>query len=72
MAFICRNCGVRAHNSGNLCRPSTEQLDEKFCGFNALQVCDQKRSAMKFKCDACLSVSAEPHNLCSPRKIDRS
>lgn len=70
--YTCRNCGVRDDNAENLCRPSAEQGDEKFCGSNALDVCDKKIVSMKFTCDACLSVSADPDKLCSPRKMDRS
>ena len=69
MAYTCQNCGVSAEESSRLCRPSSEELSNKFCGAPATQVCNSKLVEMKYSCDACGSVSANPETLCNPSQI---
>ena len=64
--YICQICGAIAMVSIKLCRPEQADAHRKFCGANALRVCADKLSSMKYKCDACNSVSANPDSLCSP------
>ena len=67
--YTCQNCGASAEEISNLCNPTGEEFDEKFCGAPALQVCEDKMDSMKFSCDACGSVSAEETYLCNPSPI---
>ncbi len=69
MAYSCQNCGASAEESSKLCNPTSAELSTKFCGVPAGKVCNGKLAAMKYTCDACSSVSADPENLCSPSKI---
>lgn len=69
MSYTCQNCGVVAEEESRLCNPTSEELDNKFCGAPAVQVCEDKIENMKYSCDACGSVSAEADNLCNPTMI---
>ncbi|EKD38777.1 MAG: hypothetical protein ACD_75C00612G0004 [uncultured bacterium] len=69
MSYTCQNCGAAADDSSNLCNPTSEELDSKFCGAPAVQVCEDKLMSMQYSCDACGSVSADPEHLCNPSKI---
>ncbi len=66
MTYTCQNCGSSADTSSSLCNPTSEELDKKFCGSSAAQVCNGKLATMKYSCDACGSVSANPEHLCNP------
>jgi hypothetical protein len=69
MAYSCQNCGATAEESSKLCKPTSSELNEKFCGAPAAQVCNSKLSAMKYTCDACGSFSANRETLCSPSQL---
>ncbi len=69
MSYICQACGVSANDATNLCHPTDEALNSKFCGAPAVEVCKKKTTLMKYSCDACGSVSAKPENLCIPHEI---
>jgi hypothetical protein len=66
MAYTCQNCGADAEDSRTLCNPNKKELDSKFCGASAAEVCDDKLSTMKYSCDSCGSVSADSTRLCNP------
>lgn len=66
MMYTCQNCGASAETAGNLCNPSTEEYESKFCGTSSEQVCDDKLETMKFQCDSCGSLSADAEHLCNP------
>lgn len=67
MTFICKNCGVASESAEKLCRPSDEgERNERFCGDNRLEVCDDNIISMAYTCDSCNSVSVSPENLCKP------
>jgi hypothetical protein len=68
MYYTCQDCGASADNQSSLCNPSMEVEKHKFCGVSPLLVCVEKRTSMKFICDACGSVSADAAHLCSPSK----
>lgn len=69
MTFVCQNCGVKSDMVRDLCRPVDDELEENFCGDNALGVCDDNISSMKYNFEACNSVSANPENLCNTGKL---
>lgn len=69
MAYTCQNCGASAENSSNLCKPTSEKLNNKFCSAPAARICNSKLVAMKYTCDDCGSFSANPETLCSPSQI---
>jgi predicted RNA-binding Zn-ribbon protein involved in translation (DUF1610 family) len=69
MLYTCENCGTSAEDRNSLCRPTTEEHESKFCGAPTDQVCDDKRTAMRFQCDSCGSVSADAEHLCNPSEI---
>jgi len=69
MAYTCQNCGVTADNHSDLCNPTGEKLDNRFCGASSIQICDGKLSSMQYSCDACGSVSADAEHLCNPSKL---
>ena len=64
MTYTCQNCGSTADNSSNLCNPVTEELDVKFCGAPADQVCEGKLTAIKYVCGGCGSMSTDAAHLC--------
>ena len=64
--YICNNCGASSVNSADLCEPSDKTADRKFCGAKSLDVCEEKRSAMEYRCFSCNSVSETPDFLCDP------
>lgn len=69
MAYTCQNCGVTADNSSNLCNPSSDELDTRFCGASSIHVCESQLPSMQYTCDACGSVSADAEHLCNPSRI---
>jgi hypothetical protein len=69
MAYSCQNCGASAEDSSKLCNPTTEELNNKFCGVPAAAVCNGKLAEMRYTCDACGSVSADADKLCSPSQL---
>ena len=69
MAYTCQNCGVTADNYSDLCNPTSEKLDNRFCGASSVEICDGKLSSMKYSCDACGSVSADADRLCNPTEV---
>jgi len=69
MMFTCQKCGASAENSSNLCSPTTEEHESKFCGTTSDQVCEDKIGTMKYQCDSCGSVSADAEHLCNPSQI---
>jgi len=69
MAYTCQNCGTTADDSNSLCNPTSDKLDNKFCGVPAEEVCDEKLKTINYSCDACGSVSADPKHLCNPSMI---
>ena len=69
MSYTCQNCGVTADNNSDLCNPTSEKLDTRFCGASSIQICDGKLPSMQYSCDACGSVSADAEHLCNPSKI---
>lgn len=69
MSYTCQNCGTAADDYTSLCNPTSEKIDNKFCGAPAVQVCKDKLKSMQYSCDACGSVSAEADNLCKPSRI---
>lgn len=69
MAYTCQNCGTVADDSRDLCKPTSEELSNKFCGASEDQVCSGKLGSMQYSCDACGSVSADPEHLCNPSKM---
>lgn len=69
MAYSCENCGAFAEDSSKLCKPTTEDQNNKFCGVPAAVVCNSKFAEMRYTCDACGSVSADAGKLCSPSQL---
>ena len=69
MTYTCQNCGTTADNSSSLCNPASEELESKFCGTPAAQVCEEKLTTMKYVCGGCGSVSADAEHLCDPDLI---
>ncbi len=69
MAYLCQNCGVEAEDERGLCNPISDELEGKSCDIVAEQVCEDKHDAMRFSCDSCGRVSADPEYLCSPSEI---
>ena len=67
--YTCQNCGVTAKMSSNLCNPIREEVESKFCGNSADQVCLDELKTMKYSCNACGSVSADAVHLCNPSEI---
>ena len=70
MAYTCQNCGADAEDSRSLCNPTSEEIDDKFCGVSTADVCADKFTAMKYSCDSCGRVSADPEFLCNPAEIN--
>ena len=69
MAYTCQNCGAVADNFNELCNPTGEQLDTRFCGSSSVQICEGQLPSMQYACDACGSVSEDPEHLCNPSRI---
>jgi len=69
MTYTCQNCGSTADDSGSLCNPVGAELDAKFCGVPADQVCEEKLTAIKYVCAGCGSMSADADHLCDPDLI---
>ncbi|GAB6190609.1 hypothetical protein [Desulfocastanea catecholica] len=70
MTYTCQNCGVTADKYSDLCNPTSEKLDSRFCGIPTVEICDGKLSTMQYSCDTCGSVSADAEHLCNPTKIE--
>ncbi len=69
MAYTCRNCGVTADNSNKLCNP-TEVVEDYLCGISEDNVCEDKRTTMKYSCAACGRLSSDAELLCDPEVIN--
>lgn len=69
MIYTCQNCGVEAEDEFSLCNPISDGLEGKSCDIVAEPVCEDKREAMRFCCDACGRTSADSDYLCQPRDI---
>lgn len=70
MSYTWMNCGASAPAPGELCNPSTDTVEAKFCATSTDQVCEEKLTTMQFKCDSCGGLSPDEEHLCSPRKIN--
>jgi uncharacterized OB-fold protein len=69
MAYTCQNCGATSYSPGSLCNPTNDEVESKFCGTSADQVCEEKTSMMKYSCEDCGSLSADAEHLCSPNRL---
>lgn len=69
MAYMCQTCGVISDDCANLCHPKKENVQMRFCGTPAIDICMEKIPEMRYACDACGSVSSRPENLCSPSEV---
>jgi hypothetical protein len=54
---------------GELCNPSSETIEAKFCTASIDQVCEEKLTVMQYQCDACGGLSSDAEHLCNPKKI---
>jgi hypothetical protein len=72
MAYTCKNCGAIANEPGHLCNPCDDKEKCSFCGapeVDALHICKDKLTAMKFQCGGCGRVAMEKDHLCKPSPI---
>jgi DNA-directed RNA polymerase subunit RPC12/RpoP len=65
MTYTCKNCGITADDSSNLCNP-TDVVEDNLCGIAVDKVCEDKMTTMKYSCAACGKFSADPELLCDP------
>lgn len=69
MNYTCMNCGASAPTPSELCNPTSDTVEAKFCATSTDPVCDDQLSAMQYKCIACGGLSPDAEHLCNPRKI---
>ena len=69
MKYTCMNCGSSSHDATDLCNPTNDSVEAKFCATSTDKVCEEKVPAMHFTCDSCGGMSPDAAHLCNPREL---